>query len=54
LTQGRQLSLTTFRETLQILLFIIWQKGVLSYEEIHAIAQFCVMKNGANSKQAAN
>ena len=30
------------------------KKGVLLYEAIHAIAQFCVMKTGANSKQAAN
>jgi hypothetical protein len=30
------------------------KKGVLSYEAIHAIAQYCVMKNGVNSKQAAN
>lgn len=54
LTKGHQFSLTTFQETPQILLFITWQKVVLSYEAIHAIAQFCVMKNGANSKQAAN
>jgi hypothetical protein len=54
LTKGHQLSLTTFQETPQILLFIIWQKGVLSYEAIHSIAQFCVMKNGTNSKWAAN
>ena len=54
LTQGHQLSLATFWETPQILLFIIWQKSALSYETIHATAQFCVMKNGANSKQAAN
>jgi hypothetical protein len=54
LTQGHQLSLTTFQETSHILLFIIWQKCVLSYEVIHAIAQFYVMKNDANSQQATN
>jgi hypothetical protein len=30
------------------------KKGVLSYEPIHPTAQFYVMTNGANSKQAAN
>jgi hypothetical protein len=30
------------------------KKGVLSYEPIHSTAQFYVMTNGTNSKQAAN
>jgi hypothetical protein len=38
LTQGHQLSLITFQETPQILLFITCQKSVKSYEGIHDIA----------------